>query len=298
MMRYAIASLVLLAILSPLRGQTAEEKAVSIRYVQALQGADGGFLATASASSESSSSKSSLRSTAAALRALKYFGGKPRDLKAAQAFARSCFDKASGGFADAPGGKANATTTAVGLMAIVELQMPREPYVTSTVKYLDLHARSFEEIRMSAAALEAVQQPSPAADKWLKEVAILRKADGTYGDGTARDTGAAAVVVLRLGGKLDQRDSILQTLRAGQSEDGGFRRSAARGADLDTTYCVMRCFWMLKEKPAHVAKLREFLAKCRNADGGYGIMPGQPSAAGPTYFAAITLHWLEELEKP
>ncbi|MGO9416384.1 MAG: prenyltransferase/squalene oxidase repeat-containing protein [Syntrophobacteraceae bacterium] len=49
----------------------------------------------------------------------------------------------------------------------------------------------------------------------------------------------------------------------------------------------------MKEKP-DAAKLRAFVAKCRNADGGYGVMPGQKSTGSGTYFAAIILHWLDE----
>jgi hypothetical protein len=49
---------------------------------------------------------------------------------------------------------------------------------------------------------------------------------------------------------------------------------------------------MLRAKPADVERLRAFIAKCRNADGGYGVAPGQPSAVGSTYFAGIVLHWL------
>ena len=50
----------------------------------------------------------------------------------------------------------------------------------------------------------------------------------------------------------------------------------------------------LKEKPADVEALRGFVAKCRNADGGYGLSPGQPSRVPATYFASILLHWLAE----
>jgi len=56
---------------------------------------------------------------------------------------------------------------------------------------------------------------------------------------------------------------------------------------------VMRAFAMLKEKPVNPAKVRAFIASCRSAPGGYGVMPGQlPTAAG-TYYAAIVLHWLD-----
>jgi hypothetical protein len=51
---------------------------------------------------------------------------------------------------------------------------------------------------------------------------------------------------------------------------------------------------MLKTQPADPDRLRAFIGKCRNADGGYGVAPGQLSSAGGTYFAAIILHWLDE----
>ena len=52
---------------------------------------------------------------------------------------------------------------------------------------------------------------------------------------------------------------------------------------------------MLKRKP-DLAKLREFIARSRNADGGYGPRPNAPSTASATYQAAIVLHWADELE--
>ena len=56
----------------------------------------------------------------------------------------------------------------------------------------------------------------------------------------------------------------------------------------------MRAFHMLKSQPADVGRLRNFIASCRNKDGGYGVSPGKPSAVAPTYYAAIILHWLAE----
>src|SRR5262249_24090086 len=126
------------------------------------------------------------------------------------------------------------------------------------------------------------------------QVAALRNPDGTYGkgDGVARDTGSAAVVVLRLGGAVSQRDQVVQALKKGQRGDGGFGKEKAPGSDLETTYRVMRAFFMLKERPDDVPGLRAFLAKCRNADGGYGVAPGQPSGVSGTYYAGIIQYWL------
>ena len=75
--------------------------------------------------------------------------------------------------------------------------------------------------------------------------------------------------------------------------EGLRQRIHARGADLETTYRVMRTYHMLKGKPAREKDLRAFVATCRNKDGGYGVVPGVPSAAGSTYFASIVLHWLD-----
>ena len=99
------------------------------------------------------------------------------------------------------------------------------------------------------------------------------------------------MAVLRLGGKIN-RDTI-KTVKAGQRTDGGFGKEDAKESDLETSYRVMRFFWMLKEKP-NADALRGFIAKCRNADGGYGMAPGQPSNVGGTYFASVILHWLDE----
>ena len=56
----------------------------------------------------------------------------------------------------------------------------------------------------------------------------------------------------------------------------------------------MRAFYLLKEKPKDVAQLKAYIAKHRNADGGYGAAPGQPSTVSGTYYAAVIGHWLEE----
>ena len=44
---------------------------------------------------------------------------------------------------------------------------------------------------------------------------------------------------------------------------------------------------------SHQKKVREFIGKCRNADGGYGVTPGTASGASGTYYAGIILHWLD-----
>jgi prenyltransferase beta subunit len=282
--------------LAPARGQPPEEKKATIAYLHSLQAPDGGFLAAQPKPGTEPANQSSLRATSSALRALKYFGGEPRDKAACDDFVQRCFDKDSGGFADRPGGKPDVTSTAVGIMAVVELKLPTDYYTEGVVKYLSTHAKTFDEIRIAAAGLESIGQKAPQKEAWLAQLAKLRNPDGTYGqgDGAARDTGSAVVVELRLMGKLEHPEQVIRTLRMGQRPDGGFGKDSSATSDLETSYRIMRAFVMLKEKLSSPGRCRAFVAKCRNADGGYGLAPGQPSSASGTYFASILLHWLAD----
>jgi hypothetical protein len=275
---------------APAWAQTADQKKATVAYLQQLQQKDGGFAPAAD------KPKSSLRATSSALRALKYFGGEPAEKAACADFVKSCFDKDSGGFVDAPGGKPDVAVTAVGAMAVVELKLSTDPYEAAVLKYLGDNAKSFEEVRIAAAGLEALGKRPKEADDWLAQVLKMRNDGGTYGkgQGAARDTGGAVVAVLRLGGKVDNADAVLKVLKDGQRADGGFGKADSDSSDLETSYRVMRAFHMLKAPPADVGRLRDFIASCRNDDGGYGPAKGQPSGASATYNAATILHWLDE----
>ncbi len=237
---------------------------------------------------------SGLRATNAAVKALNHFGGEVPDKAACADFIKSCFDKESGGFADRPGGKPDVTTTAVGLMAVVEVKLPTEPF-EGAVKYLGDNVKSFEDIRIAAAAFEALGKRPAQADAWLEQIAKLRNDDGTYGkDGVARETGGAVAAVLRLGGKVEHEDAVLKAMKDGQRADGGYGQYDSPASDLESTYRVMRAFHMLKATPEDVGRLRAFLDSCRNDDGGYGVAKGKPSSASGTYYASSILHWLDE----
>ncbi len=285
-----LGSLCLFIVALPLRAQSDVQKKSTISFLQKLQTDDGGFRADARAT------ESDLPATSAAFRALKYFGGALRDRTACTAFVAKCFDKESGGFAARPGGKAAYRPTAVGIMGVVDMKMDADPYADAVVKYLDEHSKTFEEIRLTAASFESLATRPPRADAWLAEIAKLRNADGTYGkdDSVARDTGGAVCAVLRLGGRVEHIDNVLRVLNAGQRADGGFGKAGAEGSDLETSYRVARAFHMLKTKPRGAERLRGFIARCRNDDGGYGVAPGKASNVGGTYFAGIILHWLDE----
>jgi hypothetical protein len=293
-MRFGLGAL--LVCLVSAQGQSPDQKNATVRYLQALQTGDGGFLASAPDPRGQRLSRPSLRATTSALRALKYFGGEVKNKEACVKFLNQCFDKDTSYFADSTNGKPDIITTAIGIMAIAELKLSADKVVNKAVQCLLDKAQAFEEIRMAAAALEAIDKRPEGTKVWLGTIARMRNPDGTYGKdkGQARDTGGAVVTVLRLGGKVGDRDTVIKVLQAGQRGDGGFGKADAVGSDLESTYRVMRALVMLKNKPHDVAKLKTFIDKCRNADGGYSVAPGQESSTSGTYFAGILLHWLNK----
>jgi hypothetical protein len=124
----------------------------------------------------------------------------------------------------------------------------------------------------------------------------MRNSGSTFGKGkgAARDTGSAVAAILRLGGKLEHPDRLIQAMKDGQRADGAFGKEDTKSSDLESSYRIIRSLHMLKTKPADPDRMRDFIAKCRNSDGGYSVAPGQLSSATGTYFATIILHWLEE----
>jgi prenyltransferase beta subunit len=289
MRRFGLVVLVTLLSVRSAPCQSAQEKKATIAYLQKLQTRAGDFF--------DAKAKPSLRTTTAALRALRYFGGDVPYKEAATKFVRSCFDAESGGFKDSPHrDRPDPISTAIGVMAMVELKLPVENIADKAIKYLDKHASSFEEVRMAAAALETIQKQSSRASAWIDQIWSMHNAKGTFGKekSIARDTAGCVVTILRLGGKVPNREVVVAALKDGQRKDGGFGKGDSDTSDLETCYRVVRAFVMLKEKPADVPALRKFVARCRNADGGYGVAPGQPSNVGATYFASIILHWLTE----
>jgi prenyltransferase beta subunit len=263
------------------------------QFVRALQAEDGGFLP---GSPGATASKGSLRATTAALRALKYAGAEPARREACERFVRRCFDPKTGGFVDSPDapGQPDVATTAIGIMAVAELKLPLRDYSPAVLKYLGERAKTFEEIRMAAAGVEVMAALPPQAVEWRKQVAAMRNRDGSFGDGDdrARATASAAATLLRLGDQPAHFARVVDIIRAGQRADGGFGKRGS-GSDLETCYRVTRALVMLKSTP-NAPRLRAFVARCRNADGGYGIAPGQPSTTAATYYAAIVRHWLPE----
>ncbi len=275
-------------------GDTAVKQ--SIAYVQKLQTEGGGFLAQAPAAKKPG--VPTLRATSAAVRALHYLGGDLKNKDACSKFVASCYDAESGGFSDVPKGKPGVFETAVGLMAVTELKMPADKYTDGASKYLADNAKTFEEIRIAAAGFEAIKKKSPKEDKWFSDVLRMQnKEDAVFGKGPgkARDTASAVVTMMRFGSKPPLPGVFIKVLKEGQRQNGGWGKADDEiASDLETSYRVMRCFVMLKARPDNVEGVRSFVAKCRNADGGYAVAPGHPSRGSGTYFASIITHWLKE----
>jgi prenyltransferase beta subunit len=290
-MKRTPASLLLIVCLVTLAGAAPldrEQRAASIRYVRSLQNTDGGFRPTAPPA------RSSLGATSSALRALKYLGGTVALKHAAREFVLDCYHPAAGAFSDVPGGQPDVRSTAMGLMAMVELKMPVKERGSAITSYFNANARTLPDIYIAAAALDAARMDVPRAEEWMVAYGASRNPDGSFGQG-APDAAGAIITTLRVGGRVTDREAALDVLRAAQRPDGGF---AAMGdtSDLPTVYRVMRAIWKLKGKP-DLARLREFIGRCRNEDGGYGPSPGRPSTVGTTYFAAIVLHWADEPDR-
>lgn len=286
MKRLQFGSAVFLVVLGTVvaRAESPAELQQTASLVAALQNPDGGF-------GPAPGQPSTLNTTSSAIRILKHTGGSIPDVLACIKYVKSCIDAESGGFAPTPGGKPDVQTTAVGLMAIDELKLPSDDLATKAAQYFAQNAKGFEQVRIAIAGLEAAKKTSPEFPRWKELIESMRNADGTFGKGLeqARVTGGAAAALLRMGLPLEKREAVVAALKAAQRPDGAWG-SGDGGSDLEASYRIMRCLYMLKEKP-DVDKLTRFISRCRQADGSYSVKPGVPSNLSGTYYATIILRW-------
>ncbi len=269
--------------------QSPDDAARTAALIQSWQNPDGGF-------GNAKGAKSSLGGTSGAVRMLKNVGGSIPDVAACRAYVTSCFDPKSGAFAPEPGGKPGGCgVTASGLMAIGELGIASDEMIQGAIRYFATEAKSFEDVRIAVAGLEAVKTKSPDFTKWTAMVNEGRNDDGTWGkDGEqARATGSRVAALLRMGVPIDKKDAVVAALKAGQRRDGGWSRDGTT-SDLETTYRVMRSFFMMQEAP-NVEALRAFLAKHRQDDGAYASKPGARDGGG-TYFVTTVGRWARILD--
>jgi poly(3-hydroxybutyrate) depolymerase/prenyltransferase beta subunit len=287
----ATAGMVALVHAVPAQAQTPAELDRTAAYVASFQNPDGGFGARAGQAS-------SLGSTSSAIRTLGYVAGSIPDVPKCIAYVKSCYDPTTGGFAQTPGGKPDVTTTAVGLMAVAALKLDLNPYTEGSMGFFSKQAKTFEEVRIAAGGMEAIKANSPDFPRWIAQVKEGENPDGTYGSGTAlpRLTGSKVASLLRMNVTLDptKKAAIVAALRAGQRADGGWSEGDGP-TDLNTSYRIMRAFYMMKEKP-DLDRLRAYIAKHRNSDGGFGAKPGASSDLSGTYFCSIMSYWARRLD--
>ena len=289
MYRLSIALLVCLALPT-----LSQDKSATARFLQELQTAQGGFRNDAG----DAHGRATIMATAASLRALALIGAAPLDKSACVRFVVSCRDAASGGICERPGGKATVLSTAMGLMAMGELGRigavsPEKSGATvdAAVVFVEKNSRTTEEIRMALAGMEAVGIGAAKAKAWYDEL-LPRQLPERSSD-SLRDIASALVIAQRTKRDVPLDDELKAILADGQSSDGGYRRPERQASDLETTYVVGRALHMVKSEPKSQSRCRDFVRRCRNVDGGYGMTPGQPSQAIATYFALSILNWLE-----
>jgi prenyltransferase beta subunit len=289
-----------------LSGQPAQldqkDREATIRWILQQQVDRGGFLLKPHPPNLDVIPQPSLRATSGAVRALLYLRAPIPNVDRHRQFVLSCYDPQSGGFAE-PGGQPDVTLTSVGIMAAVALQIPPQEYARSW-EYLQRHAKSFEEVRIAAAAVEAAGVKNCPFDirPWIAQghKAAEQALQRNPAQGGARDLGSAVALILRLGGDVtsEQNQRYTQFLRQGQRPDGGWGKSDSEHSDLESTYRVMRAFVHLRSKPRDIPALSRFLAAQRSPQGAYAVAPAEAPSMSGTYYAAAMLHWLERWENP
>ena len=250
------------------RAQTPAEMAQTAAYAASHQNKDGGFAPKVG-------QPSSLGTTHSALKILKHVGGSVPDVLACVEYVKSC-RVPGGGFAPTPGGKPDVVTTALGLMAASELKIDDSEMIREAVAFLGKNARSFEEVRMAAAGLEAIGVYSPDAPRWYPPDpgdAELRRAPSAAGAAVPFATGGAAAAILRMGMPLEHRDAIVKAIKAGQRPEGGWSKDDGP-PDLSSSYRIMRAMYMMHERP-DIDRLLGFVARCRKSDGSYSSHAGR-----------------------
>ena len=237
--------------------------------------------------------KPNLRAVNGAVKAKRRLGGLVTGVEKLRAFVLACHDPATGGFAEEPGGKVSVPATAVGVITAVEVGVPRET-VRKSLDYLKANAKTWEEVRIAGAAVEAWGVKDCMFDLAAWE-AIADKAGelavGGPREGGARDVGGVVAFKLRLGREVPARESVTGFLQTGQRADGGWSKPGADESDLESSYRVMRALHLLKARP-EVAAVRQFLASCRKPDGGCSVTPKEPASMSGTYYAAMIESWL------
>ncbi|MBM3979210.1 MAG: hypothetical protein FJ304_02780 [Planctomycetes bacterium] len=273
------------------------------KWVLQQEAADGGFYHAPQDPNIDAKPIPSLRATNGAVRALKYLGFPMLKGERAKhgAFVLKCYDPKAGGFAEM-GGKPDVTITAIGVMAAMELEVPKEKFAKA-MDYLKENAKTFEDVRIGAAAVEAwgVKDCPFKLDEWLDIAAKERKSwalpdQPTKPGGHSRLLGSYHAFRLRLGQRLDLDAQKEPWLGDTQWVDGAWGKTGEKASDIETTYRVMRALMLLKEKPKDTKKLRTFVEAHRTDDHGFAIKPGAKASMSGAYYCVIVSKWLDEMD--
>ena len=303
-------SFALVLVLPSLAGAQSEETVRAVerklalartaKWVLEQEAPGGGFYLAPQAPNVDAKPQPMLRATNGAVRALKYLGFPllKAERETHAKFVLSCYDPKTGAFAE-PGGKPDVTITAIGVMVAAELDIPHEKYAKA-MDYLKENAKTFEEVRIGAAAVEAwgVKECPFDLKPWFKVADDFGRspARDAAKDGGARNTGSLTALVLRLGFELPAGNDVRGVLADGQRADGGWGKKGEKASDIETTYRVMRALMLLKERPKDAVKLRAFVESHRNADSGYATKPGDKSSMSGAYYCVIVSKWLDDME--
>lgn len=310
-----LSALLIAVVPSVALGQTKEiddaikQKLATAKWITDLQAPDGGFYLAPRNPVQDVMPKPLVRATNGAVKALKYLGAEIPNKDKHAAFVLKCYDPKTGAFAE-PGTKPDVASTSIGVMAAMELGIPKEKFAKA-MDYLKENAKTFEEVRIGAAAVEAwgVKECPFDFKHWFKIAAAeepIQIAGGVKPapnddpqNGGARLLGSVAALFERLemGYGAPGSNEPTDYLQKGQRDDGGWGKKGEKTSDIESTYRVMRALMLLKTKPKDVKELREFLASHRNADGGYATKPGDKSSMSGVYYATIIGKWLDDMEK-
>ena len=184
-------------------------------------------------------------------------------------------------------------------MAVAALKLDAKPYAEGAIGFFSKNAKTFEEVRIAVAGLEAIKATSPDFPRWIEQVKADQNPDGTFGQGPgqARATGSKVAALLRMG--VDARAGARRPRSSPRSAPARSPTAAGREgdgpSDLGSSYRIMRAFFMMKEKP-DLGRLRGYIARHRQSDGGYAPTPGGAADLGGTYSCSIMRYWARQLD--
>lgn len=275
--------------------QTADEKKATVKFIDSLRDADTGAWAV-SPPKDGEKLKPSLRAVNGAVNALKFFGGELTDKEKVTKFVLGCYDDKTGAFAE-PGDKPTVAMTSVGVLAATALGIDKAKY-KKAMEYIEENAKTFEDYRIGAAAIEAFGVKESGVDTvvWVRWAFLLSGGpDHLSLDPSERSPAGFAAACLRLGHNLDkyERKTTLDKIHFHQVKGGGWKKDVTKESDAEATYRVMRALVLLKEKPKDADGVAKFVASCRRKDGGYGVDADAPSSMSGVYYAAMIGEWLK-----